>query len=144
MCGRYTLTTPDPGSLRARFPNGDGRTLDTVIVNIAGGMTGGDRCDLGFTVGAGARLSVTTAAAEKIYRSLGPDAEVVVNIASDCERLIGAAESVVGVADLPVGVGEIAEKNSLPVGVSRLRVERDGLFCGRNGGIVISKEIFHG
>ena len=38
-------------------------------------MTGGDRFDIDIEVGAGARLTVTTAAAEKIYRSLGPDTD---------------------------------------------------------------------
>ncbi len=54
--------------------------LDAVIVNTAGGMTGGDRFDIGIKVGAGARLTVTTAAAEKIYRSLGPDTEIDVTL----------------------------------------------------------------
>ncbi len=67
----------EAGSLRVRFPNGTSRaTLDAVIVNTAGGMTGGDRFDIEMTVGAGARLAVTTAAAEKVYRSLGPDTQV--------------------------------------------------------------------
>ena len=66
----------EAGALRVRFPNGtNGGTLEAVIVNTAGGMTGGDRFDIDITVGAGARLTVTTAAAEKIYRSLGPDTE---------------------------------------------------------------------
>jgi urease accessory protein len=67
----------EAGSLRVRFPNGTSRaTLDAVIVNTAGGMTGGDRFDIDIAVGAGARLTVTTAAAEKVYRSLGPDTQV--------------------------------------------------------------------
>jgi urease accessory protein len=67
----------EAGSLRVRFPNGDRRTaLDAVIVNAAGGMTGGDRFDMDINVGAAAGLTVTTAAAEKIYRSLGPDAAI--------------------------------------------------------------------
>ncbi len=65
------------GSLRVRFPNAHGRAaLDAVIVNTAGGMTGGDRFGIDIDVGAGANLTVTTAAAEKIYRSLGPDTEI--------------------------------------------------------------------
>ena len=55
-------------------------TLDAVIVNTAGGMTGGDRFGIDVTVGAGARLTVTTAAAEKIYRSLGPETEIAVKL----------------------------------------------------------------
>jgi urease accessory protein len=72
----------EAGSLRVRFPNGHkAAQLDAVVVNTAGGMAGGDRFDLDIKVGAGARLRVTTAAAEKIYRSLGPDTDVGVKIA---------------------------------------------------------------
>ncbi len=72
----------ESGSLRARFSNGDARTaLEAVIINTAGGMAGGDRFDIDVAVGPNARLAVTTAAAEKIYRSLGPDTEVAVNLA---------------------------------------------------------------
>ena len=70
----------EAGSLRMRFPHGSGEVLDAVIVNIAGGMTGGDRFDIDVEVGDGAKLRVTTAAAEKIYRSLGPDSEVGVKL----------------------------------------------------------------
>jgi urease accessory protein len=73
----------EEGSLRVRFPNvAPGGTLEAVIVNTAGGMTGGDRFDLGFDVGADARLTVSTAAAEKIYRSLGPDSAVNVRLSA--------------------------------------------------------------
>jgi len=72
----------EAGSLRVRFPRSDRHdTLDAVIVNTAGGMAGGDRFDIDMSVGAGARLSVTTAAAEKIYRSLGADTEIGVKLA---------------------------------------------------------------
>ena len=72
----------EAGSLRVRFPNGERQgTLDAVLVNTAGGMTGGDRADIDVKVGAGARLTVTTAAAEKVYRSLGPDTEIAVKLA---------------------------------------------------------------
>jgi urease accessory protein len=71
----------ESGSLRLRFPKGQvSATLDAVIVNTAGGMTGGDRFDLDIEVGAGARLTVTTATAEKIYRSLGPATEIAVKL----------------------------------------------------------------
>jgi urease accessory protein len=71
----------ESGSLRVRFPNGNSRAaLEAVIVNTGGGMTGGDRFDVDIKVGAGARLSVTTAAAEKIYRSLGPDTDIGVKL----------------------------------------------------------------
>jgi len=71
----------EAGSLRVRFPNGNSQAaLDAVIVNTGGGMTGGDRFDVDIKVGAGARLTVTTAAAEKIYRSLGPDTDIGVKL----------------------------------------------------------------
>jgi urease accessory protein len=70
----------EAGALRVRFPNGDGQTLEAVTVNTAGGMTGGDRFDIDVKVGAGAKLTLTTAAAEKIYRSLGPDTEIRVKL----------------------------------------------------------------
>lgn len=70
----------EAGSLRVRFPHGNGRVLDAVIVNTAGGMTGGDGFDVDIAAGPGAKLSVTTAAAEKIYRSLGPDTKIDVKL----------------------------------------------------------------
>ena len=71
----------EAGSLRVRFPNSHNEgALEAVIVNTAGGMTGGDRFELDFELEAGARLSVTTVAAEKIYRSLGPDTNVGVKL----------------------------------------------------------------
>ena len=95
--GRIVLTTAaiagvsrrtrvhEAGSLRVRFPNGGRQdTLDAVIVNTAGGMTGGDCFDVDIKVGAGARLTVTTAAAEKIYRSLGPDTQIGVKLEVGC------------------------------------------------------------
>ena len=74
----------EAGSLRVRFPNtGRGSALEAVIVNTAGGMASGDRFDIDIKVGAGARLTVTTAAAEKIYRSLGPDTDIGVKLDVD-------------------------------------------------------------
>jgi urease accessory protein len=71
----------EAGSLRVRFPNGLSRdTLDAVIVNTAGGMTGGDDFGIEIEVGANARLTVTTASAEKVYRSLGPDTQIGVKL----------------------------------------------------------------
>src|SRR5262249_5934554 len=54
--------------------------LEAVLVNTAGGVAGGDRLEIAFAVGPAARLVVTGAAAEKIYRSLGADAIVGINL----------------------------------------------------------------
>jgi urease accessory protein len=73
------IDTREAGSLRVRFP-GAGANLEAVIINTAGGAAGGDRYDLDVTVGADARLTVTTAAAEKIYRSLGADTSIAIRL----------------------------------------------------------------
>ena len=52
------------------------------MVNTAGGMAGGDRFDIEAEVGADARLCLTSAAAEKVYRSLGPDTHVSVRLSA--------------------------------------------------------------
>ncbi len=70
----------EDGSLRVRFPNTGADPLEAVFINTAGGMTGGDKFSIDLTVGAGAHLVAGTAAAEKIYRSTGPDTEVGVNL----------------------------------------------------------------
>jgi urease accessory protein len=66
----------ESGSLRVRFPSPEGEGLSGVFVNTAGGIAGGDRFDIGITLGEGSRLTLTTAAAEKIYRAPGPAAEL--------------------------------------------------------------------
>jgi urease accessory protein len=71
----------EDGPLRVRFPNSSARALEAMIVNTAGGIAGGDRHDLDIAVGEGATLGVTTAAAEKVYRALGPPAEIAIKIA---------------------------------------------------------------
>jgi urease accessory protein len=68
----------EDGSLRVRFPNTTASVLEAVTVNTGGGMTGGDRFAVEIALEAGARLMVGSAAAEKIYRSNGPDAEMTV------------------------------------------------------------------
>ncbi len=54
------------GSLKAVFPHGQAWP-QVVLVNTAGGITGGDRFDTTVAVGDGSRLTVTTQAAERIY-----------------------------------------------------------------------------
>src|SRR5437588_1490382 len=76
----------ESGSLRVRFPSPEAEGLSGVFVNTAGGIAGGDRFDIEITAGEGARLTLTTAAAEKVYRAAGPAAEL--NIAL---RLAGRA-----------------------------------------------------
>lgn len=57
------------GSLKLVFPRPTGKALHSVLVNTAGGVTGGDRFTLKATVGPQARLTLTTQTAERAYRS---------------------------------------------------------------------------
>jgi urease accessory protein len=66
----------ESGSLRVRFPSPEAQGLSAVFVNTAGGIAGGDRFDIDIAAGEGSRLTVTTAAAEKIYRAQGPAAQL--------------------------------------------------------------------
>jgi urease accessory protein len=73
-------TVHEDGSLRVRFPNAAPHALEAVIINTGGGMTGGDRFSIEMAVGEGASLIAGTAAAEKIYRSTGPNADMDVTL----------------------------------------------------------------
>ena len=73
----------EEGSLRVRCPGPPAGELEAVIVNTAGGVAGGDRFSLDVAVEPGARLVVTTAAAEKIYRTLEPEAAIDVTLTVD-------------------------------------------------------------
>jgi urease accessory protein len=73
----------ESGSLRVRFPSPEAEGLSAVLVNTAGGVAGGDRFDIDVTAGEGSRLTLTTAAAEKVYRA--PAAAAQLNIALKAE-----------------------------------------------------------
>src|SRR6202161_4050944 len=66
----------ESGSLRVRFPSPEAEGLSAVFVNTAGGIAGGDRFDIDIATGEGSRLTVTTAAAEKVYRAQGAGDEL--------------------------------------------------------------------
>src|SRR5436305_1222580 len=70
----------EAGSLRVRCPGAPADELEAVLINTAGGIAGGDRFDLDIAAEQGTRLVVTTAAAEKVYRSLGPDSHMRVQL----------------------------------------------------------------
>jgi urease accessory protein len=69
------------GSCRARFPRHSGAALEATLVNVAGGIAGGDRYSVDLTVEAGTTAMLTTAAAERVYRSLGESARIETRIA---------------------------------------------------------------
>jgi urease accessory protein len=71
----------EEGALRVRFPNAAGAALEAVTINSAGGIAEGDRFDFDLAVGPSANAIVTTAAAEKVYRSRGEEARLGVRLA---------------------------------------------------------------
>lgn len=57
------------GSLRCLFPRTDSKTLEAVLVNTAGGITGGDRFQVSAQVATGTSLTLTTQTCERAYRA---------------------------------------------------------------------------
>jgi len=66
------------GSAKVRFPRTD--VPEAVLINTAGGMTGGDRLGWTIEVGAEASASITTQACEKVYRAAADRAETSVGL----------------------------------------------------------------
>lgn len=67
--------------LRAFLPRHDcGDLVVAAIANVGGGLVGGDRSTVGIDLGPDAAALVTTQAAEKVYRSLGPDCRIETRI----------------------------------------------------------------
>jgi urease accessory protein len=82
--GRQTTleTLHQAGAARVRFPRPvDAGPPEAVLLNTAGGLTGGDRIEVSVTLAAGASATVTTAAAEKIYRAREDEAAIRVKLA---------------------------------------------------------------
>jgi urease accessory protein len=69
------------GCAKIRLPrDAEAKGLEAVLINTAGGLTGGDRLAWRAQAGAGARLTITTQACERIYRSNGDPAQVEVQL----------------------------------------------------------------
>ncbi len=64
------------GAAKIRLPREAGDALQAVLINTAGGLTGGDRLRWEIAVEHGADLTVTTQACERIYRSSGGPASL--------------------------------------------------------------------
>ena len=69
------------GAARVRFPKPAAHAApEAVLLNTAGGLTGGDRIDIEVTLASGCEATVTSAAAEKIYRALDGETEIRVRL----------------------------------------------------------------
>jgi len=76
----------ETGGWRLKHPNPHAG-CEAVILNTGGGLASGDCVNLAFSLGAGADVTLTTQAAEKVYRG-GPAAELAVTIdLSEAARL---------------------------------------------------------
>jgi urease accessory protein len=63
----------EEGSAKVRFPFGG---HEAILINTGGGLAGGDQFQFLIEAGLHAKLSVTSQAAERVYRTLGPAADV--------------------------------------------------------------------
>lgn len=65
------------GCAKVRLPKAlAGWAPEAVLINTAGGLTGGDRLRTSISVAAGASAVISTQACERVYRSMGDDALV--------------------------------------------------------------------
>lgn len=76
--GTHIADLSESGGFRVKFPKG--RICEAVVVNTAGGMTGGDALDLQIGVRPGAEAVVVTQSAEKIYRSDGAETGIAAHV----------------------------------------------------------------
>jgi urease accessory protein len=68
------------GAAKIRLPDTFDSSMEAVIINTAGGLTGGDRMDWSIVAGPGTRIDATTQACEKIYKAAAGTAEVMTSI----------------------------------------------------------------
>ena len=75
--GQTRLTTLyQDGCAKIRLPHTHSQAMEAVLINTAGGLTGGDRMEWSADLAPGGRLVLTTQACERLYRSLGGAAKV--------------------------------------------------------------------
>jgi len=70
----------ESGSLRVRFPSPEDHGLSAMFVNTAGGIAGGDHFAIEIAAGEDTRLTLTSAAAEKVYRAPGKPAALDISL----------------------------------------------------------------
>ncbi len=68
------------GSAKIRFPKHYGEQAEAVMINTAGGLTGGDRIGWDLSLGKHCNVVVTTQACEKSYKSASGEAQIQTSI----------------------------------------------------------------
>lgn len=76
----------ESGGYRVKFPRGP--LCEAVIVNTGGGVAGGDDLAFDFSCNAGASATITSQAAEKLYRSDGAPVTMQVRLAADAHSVL--------------------------------------------------------
>ncbi len=80
----YAARIFQQGALKVRFPNvGRGEPPEAVIINTAGGLTGGDKLDVRLYVDRNAGVTIASQACERIYRAIDDPARIAVTISLD-------------------------------------------------------------
>jgi urease accessory protein len=70
----------EAGSAKCRIPRGSN---EAILINTSGGLAGGDALEVRVEAGQGTAMTVTTQAAERVYRTLGPPARVAVSLRAE-------------------------------------------------------------
>jgi urease accessory protein len=70
------------GAAKIRMPEVRSDPLEAILINTAGGLTGGDRIAWEIEAGPGASVAVTTQACEKLYRSRSGEARAEVRLSA--------------------------------------------------------------
>jgi len=68
------------GCAKIRLPDTFDATMEAVLINSSGGLTGGDHMEWSFSAGEGTHLTLTTQACEKIYKASAGTAAVTAQI----------------------------------------------------------------
>ncbi len=89
LTGPYAHRLYQEGAAKVRMPKVDTATApEAVLINTAGGITGGDEFHYHLHCESRARATVTTQASEKIYRSLGDDAVIETTLRIDAHAAL--------------------------------------------------------
>jgi urease accessory protein len=75
----------EAGSAKCRMPRGSN---EAILINTSGGLAGGDLVEIAGTAGAGATLTLTSQAAERIYRTLGPASGVKIKLTAEADSTL--------------------------------------------------------
>lgn len=70
----------ETGGYRLKFPRIDSEVCEAAVVNTGSGVAGGDRLSIHIEAGAGSRVTASTAAAERIYRSNGATTSIDIQL----------------------------------------------------------------